>query len=804
MLRNYFKIAWRNILKNKTIFGINILGLALGIASCFIIGLFVVDELRYDRFNKKADQLVRVVLRANINGEQLKEAIVAAPVAQTFKKDLPQVEDATRLALINNPTVTYKTKTFEDSKMAYVDSNFFSLFTLPIIKGDAINSLKKPGTLVITKTEAKKYFGAENPIGKVLFLKNYDKQFEITAVMEDMPQNSHFHFDMFASMVGYETSKSTSWVNSGFHTYLLLKKGTDYQQLEKKIPQLIEKYMGPQMQEAIGMSYAAFNKDSNLGLFLQPLTDIHLRSDFSNNTELEPGGNIQYVYIFSAVALFMLLIACINFMNLSTAAASRRAREVGIRKVLGSAKKQLIYQFLTESVLATALALLLALLFVFVSLPFFNSLSGKALDSNYLFQPHILLILVAFLVIISFFAGSYPAFFLSSFKPIQALKNRFSGKAKTNTIRGTLVVFQFVVSAGLILATLVVYKQMDFIQHKNLGYDKDQLLVLRNANTLDKNELNTYKNELLQDSRVVNVTQSAFVPAGESDNNTRGIYLNNQYLRKFFFYDVDTHYIPTMGMNLIAGRNFSEGMGNEKNKAIINQKAAQILGFGQEALGKEFSRVDGDGQETFTVIGIVQDFNFESLHETIEPLVMVNNSYGGLIVKAKGKNIATIISHAKSLWQQFNKEEPFSYTFMDESYTQQYNKEQKMGTVLTIFAVLTVFVACLGLFGLVTYAAEQRVKEIGIRKVLGSSAIQIVLMLSKDFLKPVGLGLLIAFPIGFYLMNRWLQDFAYRIEVGWWFFALTALLTLVIAILTIGFKSMKAALQNPVKSLKTE
>lgn len=805
MIKNYFKIAWRNIVKNKTMFGINIAGLALGLGSCLIIGLFVVDELSYDRFNKNSDRLVRVVLRADINGEELKEAVVAAPVAHTFTEDLPQVENATRLSqIIINPILTYNNEVFRDSKLAYADPNFFSLFTLPIVQGNSVDPLGKPNTLVITESAAKRYFGSENALGKLLYLKGKVKPLEITAVIRDVPENSHFHFDMFVSMLGNDSAKSDSWVNSGFATYLLLRKGADIDKLEQKLPLILDKYMGPQVKEAIGMSYSEFKKDGRLGLFLQPLTEIHLRSDFSSNTEFEPGGDIKYVYIFTAVALFMLLIACVNFINLSTATASKRSTEVGIKKVLGAGRKSLIFQFLTESFLATIIALVIALLLIWISLPFFNTLSGKTLSMEYLMQPFSILILLALSVAISLIAGSYPAFFLSAFKPIRALKTKVLGKRNTNITRNGLVVFQFVISAGLILATLVVYNQMDYIQQKNLGYDKEQLLVLRGANYLKQSQIEAYKSTLLDDPRVLNVTQSAFVPAGATDTHMRGIFHQGEYLRKFFFYDIDDRYIPTLGMTLIKGRNFSDAMGSENGNVIINEKAAEVLGLGDEVIGAQFERDSNDGKELFTVIGMVRDFNFQSLHKRVEPLAMVHQSYGGLIVKVAGEDVSGVIKHAQGLWEQYNQQVPFSYTFVDESFMQMYLKEEKMGTVLTLFALLTVLVACLGLFGLVTHASEQRFKEIGIRKVLGSSVAQIVLMLAKDFLKPVGLGLLIAFPLGFYLMNRWLSDFAYRIEINWWYFGITTLLTVLIAGITISIKSIKAALQNPVKSLKTE
>lgn len=803
MIKNYFKIAWRGIIKNKGTFFINIAGLAIGIASCLLIMLFVVDELSYDKFNDKANEIVRVVFKAKINGEEMKEAVVMAPVAKSLKNELPEVIDATRLTNVFNPKISYKNTYFRDSRFAYVDPNFFQIFTLPILKGDEKNPLKEPNSIVLTNEEARKYFGDEEPIGKVLTLESKNKQFKVTAIIEEIPKNSHFHFDMFASMEGYTAAQGTSWMNSEFFTYLLLKKGTSVENLESKLPSLVAKYMGPQMKEEMGMTFSEFKKNNEIGLFLQPLTDIHLKSDFIDSTELEQGGDIKYIYIFSAVALFMLLIACINFTNLSTASASKRAKEVGIRKVLGSNKNQLIYQFLAESFLATAFSMGLALLIFSLALPIFNDLAGKELSFNYLLQPNVLLILSSLLLIIGLFAGGYPAFFLSSFKPIAALKSKFSSSGKSKSIRSGLVVFQFVVSAGLILATLIVNEQMEFIQNKNLGYEKDQMLVLRESYLLgDKQD--AFKNMIVRDPRAESVTQSAFVPAGISDTGISGIFVQQEFKRRMQVYNIDDQYIPTMGMELVAGRNFSADFGSDSTKVIINESAAKVLGFEEDPLGKTLIQDTHDGGRKLSVIGVVKDFHFKSLHQNIDPLIMLNNPYGGLIVRVNTTEMSSFIEDLNTTWNAFSVQEPFTYSILDDSYNETYRAEQKMGTILSIFAFLTIFVACLGLFGLVTYTAEQRFKEIGIRKVLGSSVPQIVALLSRYFLRLVLISFLIAFPLCFYLMNKWLQEFAYRIQISWHVFLVAALITFVIAFLTIGFKSFKAATANPVKSLRAE
>ena len=799
MIKNYLKVGWRNILRNKGIFSINILGLALGIASCLIITLFVADELSYDRYHEKADEIANVVFRAMVNGEEIKEGVVMAPVGHTLKQEFPEVLDASRIRNIGTPKIVVENKSYREARFSFVDPNFFNVFTLPIIQGDSQSPLEEPNTAILTKAQAEKFFGATNPIGQLFFLDNQAQPLKVTGIIEEVPQNSHFHFDIFASMLGLEEAKSDSWFGGDFFTYLLLEKGTDHKNLESKLAHIPKKYMGPAMLKEMGISFEEFTKENQLGFQILPLTDIHLYADNSAYSQLEEGGDIKYVYIFSAIALFMLLIACINFMNLSTATAAKRAKEIGIRKVLGSNKNLLRYQFLSESFIATSLAMLLAVLLVFVSLPFYNELSGKELRPGFLLQPIVFVSLIAMTFVISLFAGGYPAFFLSSFKPIVALKNTFLGGNNNKEVRSGLVVFQFVISAGLIFATLVVNQQMQYIQEKDIGYDRDQLLELRDAHLLG-NDRDILKDELLKNPRVASVTNSASIPAGTTDNSMSGLYVDGEFTRRMPVFNIDENYLSTMGMELITGRNLSKEFGSDSKYVNINQPAARILGYGDNAIGKTITDKGGD----HTVIGVVKDFHFKSLHQTIDPLLLFYRPFGGLIVKAKSADMSALIADANELWNNFNTDETFGYTLLDESFRQTYVAELKMGTLLNVFALLTILVACLGLFGLVTFTAEQRFKEIGIRKVLGSSIGGIVTMLSKDFLKLVFISFFIAFPLGYYLMNKLLQGFAYRIEIPWWLFVMTALATMGIAFGTISWKSIKAATMNPVSALRNE
>ncbi|MEJ0054901.1 MAG: ABC transporter permease [Bacteroidota bacterium] len=806
MFKSYFKIGWRNLLKNKGLFAINVTGLALGIATCLIIMLFVIDELSYDRYNEKAGQIVRVVLKGKMNGEIIKEAVTPAPVGPTLKSEFPEVAASTRLRADRSPKITYKNNTYRNNKVAFVDPNFFEVFTLPFIKGNPTTALIEPNTVVISENQALKYFGNEDPINKVLDFSKTGEQYRVTGIVKNVPSNSHFHFDIFASMAGLAHAKEDNWLASNYYTYLVLNEGISLPGLESKLPAIVKKYMGPQVIQ-MGMTYEKFTENGNeIGFFVQPLTDIHLYSD-SGHSELEAGGDVKSVYIFTAVAIFMLLIACINFMNLSTAGATKRNKEIGVKKVLGTKRSQLVQQFLTESFISTALAMILAAMLVVTSLPLFNQLSGKALEINFLLTPKVLSGLLLLALFITLLAGSYPAFLLSSVKPIAALKNKVANAGQSRGIRSGLVVFQFVISACLIFSIIIVNQQMSFIQNKEIGYDRDQLLVLRESYLLGNNE-NAFMNQIMADSRVENVTMSAFIPAGPTNMSMTGVYPGQQHesVRRTMLYDIDDQYIPTMGMKLIAGRNFSKGFGSDSTNIIINETAVKIFNLGDNPLGQvlTMNTNDNGGKRSMTVTGVVKDFHFRSLHEAIAPLIMVNGHSKGLIIRTKTKDMAGLLSGIEEKWKAFHVEEPFSYGLLDELYNETYLAEQKMGNILKIFGLLTIFVACLGLFGLVTFTVEQRVKEIGIRKVLGAEVIEIVSLLSKDLIILVAVSFLIAFPAGSYLMDKWLQDFAYKIDIQWWVYALAGVITLFIAFLTMSFKTIKSAFSNPIESLRSE
>jgi putative ABC transport system permease protein len=806
MFKNYFKTAWRNLIKHKVFSIINIAGLSIGISICFIIMLYVQNELSFDRFNKNADRIARIVFKADINGGKIFEANVMPPVAQAMKNDYPEVQDATILRVAGVPKITYKDKSFKDYEMVFVDPNFFGIFTIPLIEGDAKTALQQPNTIIISKAIAKKYFGNEDALRKTLvFPDNKNAAFKVAGVIDKVPDNSHFHFDLFASMLSVEEAKSDSWMGSNFFTYLLLKKVADYKKLEGKLPGMVEKYMGPQIQQNMGISLKQFiTKGNHLGFALQPLTSIHLYSHA--NYELRPPGNAMYVYIFGAIAIFMLLIACINFINLSTASASQRAKEVGVRKVIGSGRMQLIKQFLIESALLVFIALFLSSILVKLALPFFNSISSQHLHFD--FNLKIISAFAGIGLLVSFIAGSYPAFYLSSFKPIEVLKGKFIAANKSFGLRSSLVVFQFFISVGLIIGTIVVWQQMRFIQNKNLGYDKEQLLTIPNSYALGKNE-EVFKQEMLQDPQIVNATVSSYKPAGPSNGGNALAYPeghDNEIMRTTE-YHVDENYIPTFEMKMAAGRNFSKNFATDSTAMILNETAVKAFGWSNTmAIGKTIIRENSSRGTNvpYHVIGIVKDFNFQSLHQPIAPLLMTLEPDWGLIFKVKTAGIQDLIASMKTKWDRFNTGEPFTFTFMDDLYDKTYAAEQNTGTILNIFALLTILVACLGLFGLATYTAEQRTKEIGIRKVLGASVTSVTKMLSKDFIKLVFIACLIAFPLSWWAMNKWLQSFAYRIHISWWIFLAAGIISILIALITVSFQAIKAAVANPVKSLRSE
>lgn len=813
MLTNYLKIAWRTLRKQRGFAFINIFGLAVGLGCCLLITLYVLDELSYDRYNEKADRIYRIQSDIKFGGNDMRFAVSPDPVGPTLKKDYPQVEQYVRLHQRGTWLVkrTGETTNLREDNVTFADSTLFDVFTLPLISGDPKRALAEPNTIVISESAAKRHFGNQNPMGQTLLLDNR-LTFKVSGVMRDMPKNAHFHADLIPTMLSDEYPWG-QWLSNNHHTYILLRPGTDPATVDRNFDAVIEKYVGPQVQQMIGKSLGEFRKAGNsVRYWLMPLTDIHLHS--KQQIELAPNGDIQYVYIFSAVALFILLIACINFMNLATARSAMRAREVGVRKVMGSERQQLVSQFMTESVLTSVLAMVLAIGIVALALPGFNTIAAKELTIHQLTSSYLLPVLILLPFAVGLFAGSYPAFFLSSFQPIRVLKGGLSA-LKTGTgfggasLRSGLVVFQFMMSVILIVGTIIVYRQITFIQTKNVGFNREQVLTVNDAYAIGK-QAETFRQEVLRLPGVLNGSISGYLPTPSNRSDNAYFAEGQTDMNKGFSmqtWGVDHDYLKTMGMQLVRGREFSRQFGSDSSGIILNEAAIKILGF-KDPIGKRVWRFnDGEGKtrKTYTVIGVVKNFHFESLRRNIGALSLVLDSNSGAVsFRLSGANVPALVRQIEAKWKQLAPGQPFSYQFMNLSFDEMYRAEQRVGTIALTFAALAVLIACLGLFGLAAFMAEQRTKEIGVRKVLGASVTSIVGLLSKDFLKLVLVAILIASPIAWWAMNQWLADFAYKINIEWWMFALAGLLAVGIALLTVSFQSIKAALMNPVKSLRSE
>lgn len=810
MLKNYLKVAWRNIVKNRTFSIINVAGLAIGLACFILIAMYVMDEISYDKYNVKADRIYRVNSDIRFGGTDLKLAVCSDPMGATLKKDYPQVEQYTRIYASSGSKLIKKGDVFiNEDRVAHADSTFFDVFTLPTISGNTQTALNEPNTVVITESSAKKYFSTIDAVGKTLETNdNTSTLYKVTAVIKDIPRNSHFNFDFIFSMdnVNYGWG---NYLSHNFQTYIVLKPGSEYKDFEKNFIQVIDKYILPQAKQFMQVSSMdEFRKTGNkLEYSLMPITDIHLRSE--RFPELGVNSSIQYVYIFSAVAIFILLLACVNFMNLSTARSANRAKEVGIRKVLGTEKKSLIGQFLTESTLMVFIGLLLAIVLVWVSVDYFNSISGKSLSITTLFQPGYLLFLLLLPIVVGAMAGVYPAFFLSSFRPIVVLKGKINKGFSRNYFRSSLVVFQFFTSIVLIIGTIVVFRQLNFIQNKKIGFNKDQLLVINGTGALGNGQ-DAFKNEVAKMSGVKAASFAGYLPVSNSSRNDNTFSTETVMNEKNGFnmqvWNIDYDYIPTLGMEMLKGRNFSPDFGGDSSGLIINEATAKVIGF-DDPIGKKLYTTDGIAGNTqaLTIVGVVKNFNFESLRQNISPLCFrLGYNKWATAFKVSAADVQSLIKNIEAKWKTMAPGMPFNYQFLDEAFDNMYRAEQRIGKVALSFAILAIFIACLGLFGLATYMAEQRTKEIGVRKVLGASVSNIVSMLSKDFAKLVLVAAIIAFPVAWWAMSKWLQDFAYRINIGWWIFIVAAVITLLIALCTVIFQAIKAAIANPVKSLRTE
>jgi putative ABC transport system permease protein len=794
MIKNYIKIAFRNLWRHKGFSLINIIGLAVGMTAAFLIFMYVKFELSYDNFNEKSEQIYRVVSDIKTPTETLNWGSSIAPIGPALQQDYPEIKANTRIFGAGFLVQRGDLKLQENNAL-FAEPSLFKMFSFPVVKGDVDKAFSLPYTIVLTEKAAKKYFGAENPIGQSLILDGKNPA-SVVAVVKDVPSNSHFKFDMLvsiATIAKQSKDRLNQWGNFGNFTYILLPQGYDVKKLQSRMKAFVDRHYTAADKKQ-GMDYA---------FFLEPLKDVYMVS----KRGAPESGNLYNVRIFSIIAVFILLIACINFINLTTARATERAKEVGIRKVVGAMKQQLTIQFLSESVIICLISFLFSALFSFLLLSLFNQLAGKVISDSifhngYLFQ----LFLIA--CVIGLCAGLYPALVLSNFKPVTILKGRFSKSTKGILLRKGLVVTQFTISIVLIIGTIVVYNQLSFMRNQSLGFQKNQMLTIDfSGDSAIQSRQEIIKNELKKIPNILGATASGAIPGfgnsvaySEIQNQAGAMQQMNMNM-----YDVDYDFIPQFEMNLAAGRIFSKAFGTDTTQAIvINEAAAKSLGYRNpaDAVGRNYSQWGRTGK----IIGVLKDFHFQSLQETVKPLNMRINlrGTGAFTLKIAAKEVPATISALQSKWKTLAPERPFNYVFVDETFNKQYASEVTFGNLFLNFAVLAIFISCLGLLGLASYSTIQRTREIGIRKVLGASVSGIVNMLSVEFLILVLISSLIAFPLAWFTMHNWLQDFAYRITISWWIFVFAGVLALVIAFTTVSFQAIKAALTNPVKSLRSE
>ena len=793
MIKNYFKIALRNLWRHRGFSFINIAGLSIGITAGFFIFMYVAFELSYDKFHSKADRIYRLVTDIKTPSETINTDVTSWAFAPNIKADLPEVESFVRTSggsfLVRRGNIK-----FQEERSMFADSTFFKVFDFKLLQGDPKTALTAPASIVFTESTAKKYFGKANPMGQTVLITGDAIPAKVTGIMKDFPENSQIKADMVISMTSltqnFNKGIDNQWGNFGATTYLLLKPGTTQKALEAKLPAFLQNRDGEGMKKS-QMFYT---------LFLEPLKTVYLYSKRGG----QETGSISNVYIFGIVAIFILLIACINFINLTTARSVERAKEVGIRKVVGAERGQLASQFIGESVVLCIIAFILTLIFSALLLPMFNQLAGKTISAGIFSNWYYLTILFVTSVGIGLLAGIYPALVLSSFKPVMVLKGRFSGSNKGNVLRKTLVVAQFSISIALIIGTIVVYTQMDFMRNRDLGFSKDQMLVL---NTNDDPAKDALKQAISLLPGVKSTASASSIPGGgnsgaysEIENKKGDLQIANLDL-----YFVDYDYVNQFKIKMVAGRSFSRDFSTDTAQAmLVNEAAVKLFGYSspQQAIDRRFKQWGREGK----IVGVMKDFHFRSLQEVIKPLTMriELRNLDLITVKVSPKNLSSTLAQIESKWKELIPNRPYNYYFLDEFFDRQYRSEQRFGKLFFNFAVLAIFISCLGLLGLASYSTLQRTREIGIRKVLGASVPGIVNLLSVDFLKLVTASFFIAMPLAWYFMHKWLQDFAYRIDISWWIFVLAGILAIMIAIATISFQAIKAAMSNPVKSLRSE
>jgi putative ABC transport system permease protein len=801
MLENYFKVALRNILKHKFYSSLNIAGLGLGLAASMLIGLYIIDELGFDKFHSEHENIYAVALHGKIAGQEIYTSSSSPPIAQQMVSEVPGVESAVRIQQWNNVVVKYEDKAFTEADPIIADSNFFEFFNFKLLEGDPKLVLREANSVVMSTEAAVRYFGNEPAIGKIVTVGNDNRPFKVTGIVEMAPGNSQIKYDMVFPASSSENMKSGNWMNNGLFTYFRKNPQTTVESVDAKLTGFVKTHVAPYLEAGFGITFDDFVKNGGVySYYVYPMTDQHLFQP-----ELQDGftakSDIKYVYILGAVGIFILLIACINFMNLSTARSANRAKEVGLRKTLGSLRSRLIGQFLSESFVYVLIATILAVLLAYVTLPSFNVVSGKQLDFNALLSPVMVTAIAGTFLVVSLFAGSYPAFYLTSFKPVDVLKGKMRAGMKSKGIRSGLVVVQFTISITLIITTMVVYQQLSYLQEKNIGMDKQNVLILRNARRLGPN-MDAFKETLQQQTGIVAVSYTNNVFPGVN-NTTVFRTAGTDQDRIMGSYYADYDHLKALKIELAEGRFFSRDFPSDSVACLINEAAVKELGW-TDPLSMKLTNFNGDKPVDMTVIGVMKDFNFESFKSRVRPLVIqllprANN----ILVRYEGPaNVA--VEKAETAWKSLSSNEPFEYTFMDQNFDELFREEQRLGQVFTVMTGIAIFVACLGLMGLASFTAEQRTKEIGIRKVMGASVSSVSTLLSREFMILVGVSFVLATGFSWYAMDNWLSSFAYRIELGVLVFIIAGVMAAAIAWATVSFHFIKAARSNPAESLRYE
>jgi putative ABC transport system permease protein len=802
MLRNYFLVALRSIRKQKFYSIINIVGLTVGIVATLFIILYIRDELSYDRFHANIDQLYRVGLNGRLAGQEVHVVSTPPPLAAAMVSEVPGVEQALRLWEWGDVVVRYEDKVFTEDLIFHTDSNFFKVFSFDLLEGDPETALKEPNSMVLAESVARKFFGDGEKLGRVITFSNDNKAMKVTGVIQDPPSNSHFKYNYLVSFTSNDFGKSDQWLSNSLNTYFVLRKGANIDGVLSNLNEnLIPKYVGPEIQQFLGISLDQFiQQDGKYGYFINPVKDIHLYSDVDG--ELEPSGDIAYIYIFTAIGFFILIIASINFMNLSTARSSGRSREVGMRKTLGSLRWQLISQFLMESLVYSIIAVGLAMLLVTILLPQFNLLSGKELTFSQLTDPYMIGGIVGLTIFLGFLAGSYPAFYLTAFKITEVFKGSAAKGTKSGKIRGGLVVLQFAISVFLIICTILVHNQLQYTQNKNLGFDKDKVMVISNVDRLGNNR-KAFKDALMSDVNIAAASYSNSVIPGV--NNTtifRKPESEEDHIIGAYFADYEQ--VDVMGFELVAGRNFSRDFASDSTAMLVNEAIVKAMGW-EDPIGEKLISFNGPEPIDLTVVGVLKDYNFESLRENIRPILIQLGNFGNdMTVRYKLDNATEAVALVESKWKEVAPGEPFEFGFLDERFDEMYRFEQRLEVLFTIFTGLAIFIACLGLFGLAAFTAEQRTKEIGIRKAMGATSFNIVRLLSTEFVKFIVIAFALSIYPAYYFISGWLENFAYRIDINWWVFLLSGAMALVIALLTVSIQSVKASRLNPATTLRYE